>query len=332
MSVNAEVQKLEPTALIELFQLDAINIGGDVLYFHANTAMGPIFWQGIEYSPWPFKAEGFSRTSERPPTPKLVVANLDGSISQLCLQMQDMVGARVTRVRTFAMFLDGKNFREQTIVQPPFTTTMANTTTVSLPLAAVEDAQDYLVRFAVTGLSSPIGIRLAGAAHAQPIEHDGAHAVLVTAGAGANTLEFYSLDGVTNQDLVFDQVYVEKVIGNPDADASQQMPPEVWFIDRKAAESNDAVEFELASAFDLNGVKLPRRQVISNYCSFRSIGGYRGPYCGYTGPAVAKRDGTPTTDMAEDDCGGKLSDCKLRQWPDDQLGFGGFPAAGLMRT
>ena len=92
------------------------------------------------------------------------------------------------------------------------------------------------------------------------------------------------------------------------------------------------MEFELASALDIQGSMLPRRQIIANYCSFKSNGGYRGPYCGYTGPAVAKADDTPTSDMGLDDCSGRLAGCKLRQWPDGVLNFGGFPAAGLVRV
>jgi len=92
------------------------------------------------------------------------------------------------------------------------------------------------------------------------------------------------------------------------------------------------VQWELSCPLDIGDQQLPARLIIANFCTWLQRGGYRGPYCGYTGPAVAKSDGTPTTDPEQDRCGGKLSDCKLRKWPDGVLNFGSFPAAGLMRT
>jgi len=46
--------------------------------------------------------------------------------------------------------------------------------------------------------------------------------------------------------------------GTPDPDA--EFPREVYVIDRKANENREIVEFELAAAFDLVGVKAPKRQ------------------------------------------------------------------------
>jgi len=120
---------------------------------------------------------------------------------------------------------------------------------------------------------------------------------------------------------------------NPTADPTQEFTPEIWFVERKANETSTAVQFELSSALNFQGVMLPRRQIVANVCPWLAIGGYRGPYCGYTGPAVAKADDTPTTDMAEDKCGGRVSSCKLRFGNDPAgLAFGSFPAAGLLRT
>jgi lambda family phage minor tail protein L len=73
---------------------------------------------------------------------------------------------------------------------------------------------------------------------------------------------------------------------NPDADPAACYPDEIYFIDRKAAEDQNTVEFELTAAFDVTGVKLPRRQIIQNLCTWR----YRGSECSYAGPPVASRD------------------------------------------
>lgn len=126
--------------------------------------------------------------------------------------------------------------------------------------------------------------------------------------------------------------YKKFLDGQPDADPAQEFPPDIWFIDRKKEETDEVVTFELASALDFADMNLPGRQIIQNFCPWIVIGGYRGEYCNYTGPAVAKADDTPTSDMLLDKCGGRRGSCALRQWPDNILNFGGFPAAGLVRT
>lgn len=115
--------------------------------------------------------------------------------------------------------------------------------------------------------------------------------------------------------------------GNPTADPDEQLPDEVWFVERKASETLEVVEFELTSAMDFNGVRLPRRQIVANQCGW----GYRSPECGYAGGPVAQIDGTPTSDPQLDRCGKRLSDCRLRWGANAALPFGGFPACGMTR-
>ena len=114
---------------------------------------------------------------------------------------------------------------------------------------------------------------------------------------------------------------------NPDADPNQYLDREVWFIDRKSGEDKIFVEFELSAAYDVAGVKLPRRQVVQNVCTWR----YRSSECGYTGGAVADKNDLPTTDANQDQCGKRLTSCRLRFGNFAQLPFGGFPSAGLLR-
>lgn len=119
---------------------------------------------------------------------------------------------------------------------------------------------------------------------------------------------------------------------NPTADPNEHFLDEIWFIERKVSETKETVEFELTTAIDLNGEQLPGRQVIAGVCGWLIRGGYRGPYCGYNGPAVADANDVPTTDPARDQCGGRVNSCKLRFGADKPLPYGGFPAAGLLRT
>ncbi|KWV17126.1 phage minor tail protein L [Xanthomonas translucens] len=120
--------------------------------------------------------------------------------------------------------------------------------------------------------------------------------------------------------------------GNPTADPDEHFPDEIWYIERKVSEDDEVVEFELATAADLNGEQLPGRQIIAGTCGWIIRGGYRGPYCGYNGPPVADINDNPTSDPGQDTCGGKVRSCKLRFGENEPLNFGGFPAAGLLRT
>lgn len=119
---------------------------------------------------------------------------------------------------------------------------------------------------------------------------------------------------------------------NPTADPNEHFLAEIWFIERKVSETKEVVEFELTTAIDLNGEQLPGRQIISGVCGWLIRCGYRGPFCGYTGPAVADANDVPTTDPARDQCGGRVGSCKLRFGADKPLPYGGFPASGLLRT
>lgn len=113
-SIYSEIQKLSPSAVIELFELDYSNIApGQKLRFHAGTneLKGSIIWQGLSYDAAPIEAEGFDMlTKGAQPTPKLRIANLDGLFSAEVRSNDDFVGAKLIRKRTFAKFLDSVNF------------------------------------------------------------------------------------------------------------------------------------------------------------------------------------------------------------------------------
>jgi lambda family phage minor tail protein L len=119
VSITADVQQLAPGGLIELFELDATAMGGDVLRFHQHLQSGAITWQGVQYSPWPIQASGFERTGDASqPAPTVTVSNVDGSISALCILLGDMVGAVVRRHRTLAQYLDGQPGADPTAEMP----------------------------------------------------------------------------------------------------------------------------------------------------------------------------------------------------------------------
>jgi lambda family phage minor tail protein L len=230
-TITSEIQKLAPSAIIELFVLDATSFGGDVYRFHAGTngLAQRVVWQGNTYEPFPVQVTGFEfNGSGQLPRPRLVVSNVTGLITAMVLVYQDMLGAKLIRKRTMAKYLDAVNFPGGT---------------------------------------------------------------------------------------------------NPTADPTAEFQDDVYFIDRKSAETREVVEFELAAAFDVNGVKLPRRQIVQNVCPWK----YRGAECGYTGTIYFNANDQRVFTASLDVCGKRLASCQARFGQYAELPFGGFPAAGLIR-
>lgn len=114
MSIRTEIQRLAPSSVIELFELDmSVTTSGGKLFFHAgtNNLDTSVVWQGVEYLPWPIKASGFDKTgSGSLPRPKMTVSNYGGTISAEVAANDDLVGCTITRRRTLARFLDASNF------------------------------------------------------------------------------------------------------------------------------------------------------------------------------------------------------------------------------
>jgi len=228
--ITSELQKLAPSSIIEVFQLDATPFGGDVYYFHAGTneLNTSIIWQGQEYIKFPVSISGFEFTGGgQLPRPKMVVSNVTGIVTALILAYNDLLGAKVTRKRTMVKYLDAINFSG----------------------------------------------------------------------------------------------------GNPTADPTAEFPDDVYFINSKVNENKTYVEFELASSFDVQGVKLPRRQIIQNVCPWK----YRGPECGYTGTSYFNVNDQSVSNLSQDVCGKRLRSCEIRFGVNNELPFGGFPSAGLLK-
>lgn len=112
--------------------------------------------------------------------------------------------------------------------------------------------------------------------------------------------------------------------GNPNADPAEELPDQVFRVNQKMSETREQVVFELAVAFDAQGVKLPRRQFIQNACPWR----YRGDGCGYTGTAYFDSNDAAVGAAAQDVCGKRLSSCEARS---NQRNYGGFPGVGVYR-
>lgn len=217
----SEAQLPAPSALIELFELQLITAihGANTVYrFHAGInakGTGDLVWAGNTYLALPIEADGFSYSGNgQLPRPTIKVANIMGTITALLLSLPvGLEGAKVTRVRTHARYLDAVNF---------------------------------------PGNVNPLG--------------------------------------------------------TPDPTA--EYPREVYFVDRRKGETRELVEFELAAAFDLAGVRAPKRQVIASICPWV----YKSAECSYSGGLAT--------------CAKTLADCRAHFGSNAQLPFGGFPGAG----
>lgn len=106
--------------------------------------------------------------------------------------------------------------------------------------------------------------------------------------------------------------------GEATADPHAKFPDEIWYVDRKSSETRAAVEFELASKFDLAGIMLPKRQIVANICQWK----YRGAECGYNVAQYYDVNDNLAASAINDVCGKKLSSCNIR--------FAPFTSAGTV--
>jgi lambda family phage minor tail protein L len=132
--LNREIFSLSPSSLITLFEIDISDIGFDrgifsqgevdlgintVFRFHNNVKLlnTSVFWQGKEYIAAPITAEGFETKMEGSlPTPKISITVSEDGIPYLAMlkdriyQLGDIIGGKITRIRTMAKFIDEVNF------------------------------------------------------------------------------------------------------------------------------------------------------------------------------------------------------------------------------
>ena len=223
-SLVFELNNLTPSSIVTLFEIDISSVleaqsipnlnaaklqtgfHGDttdgttdgILCFHNNIKVfdSTVVWQGNTYIPAPIQATGFENSSRGTlPTPILSISSQsETGTDQLALlryeilKLGDIIGAKVTRRRTFAKYLDWANF--------------AATTS---------------------------GPRL------------------------------------------------EELPEGYEPDPNAELPRDIYYIERKTAENKNTIQYQLSSILDLEGIKIPRRTIISDKCNWN----YRGPGCWY---------------------------------------------------
>ena len=193
----SELQKSNPSKIIELFQLELVTAihGVDTTYYFHNGVSSNnnanLIFNNIQYTRMPIEASGFDYDSKTLPRPTLSISNILGTFTTLLLTLsQGLEGAKVTRIRTLERYIDNTNF----------------------------DGGDLLIE--------------------------------------GSTTDFI----VQEDDALIDQEEGTNPYGTPSG--STEFPREIYFIDRKKVENREMVVFELAASFDLDGVRLPKRQVL----------------------------------------------------------------------
>jgi hypothetical protein len=87
---------------------------------------------------------------------------------------------------------------------------------------------------------------------------------------------------------------------------------DIFFIDRKVAETKIMIEFELAPAWDVEGIRLPKREIVQNTCLWK----YRDGNCPYSGSKYYNKEDEPIantgSNLKDDVCAKKLKSCELR--------------------
>lgn len=207
---TSDIQSLNPSATWDGWVLDCTGIGGSLYRFHPGTNdLGvDVVWQGNTYARMPVEIDGLEQSSKGTlPRPTVRIANMDGVVSSIIGTLSDLIGAKVTRKRTLAKYLDAVNF---------------------------------------------------------PSSY------------------------------------------NPTADPTAAWPDETFYIEQKTSETSEVIEWQLVSALDCQGMKLPRRPIQATVCGWDyTKRGQAGQGCNYGGNLAT--------------CGKTLNDCKLHFSPSTGL-------------
>lgn len=112
MSTPPKLFELGLDALVEMYIIDASTIGGSIYRFTQHDLYGDnIIWDGETYVPFPMMVTGFERRANSSlPRPTMAVSNVNGLVSAICAATNDLIGAKVSRIRTFRKYLDAANF------------------------------------------------------------------------------------------------------------------------------------------------------------------------------------------------------------------------------
>lgn len=101
------LSQLNQDTLVELFTIDATNLGGGIHRFTTTPTETPLVWGGNSYPFYPVETSGWEWNGRGAlPTPTLTVSRVNNVFHALTVTYNDLLGAVVTRHRTFRRYLD----------------------------------------------------------------------------------------------------------------------------------------------------------------------------------------------------------------------------------
>jgi len=300
-----ELQKTNPTAIITLFELQLIeglhyptgNPSNQITIYRwhsgvAQNATGELLFGGQTYSQMPIEAEGFdykgTNKGSNLPRPTLRISNLLSTVSTILQEINnitpnnDLIGAVLTRKRTFAKFISASNTSGQTIT---YVVTVQNVgganyfyiNGVKNPTLSLVGGNTYrFIQSDSSNTNHPLILKDSSGTQLNILDN-----VLSTGTAGIDRVVTYQIL-TTNYAARYscsvhgnnmgNTISVSAAPSNPDEDASMRCEDDVYVIDRKSSENREVVEFECAAKLDTPTVQLPRRQALPR--EFPGIGSF----------------------------------------------------------
>lgn len=109
MTIPPDIHSVALSPIVEMFELSGYDRTNSNAIFRFCNIPGGVTWQGRFYQVIPVETEGFEfQTSGALPRPSIRVSNVGGMISSLINNYNDLIGAKLTRKRTLAKYLDGQ--------------------------------------------------------------------------------------------------------------------------------------------------------------------------------------------------------------------------------
>ncbi|MES1927552.1 phage minor tail protein L [Salinisphaera sp. T31B1] len=163
-----------------------------------------------------------------------------------------------------------------------------------------------------------------------------------TLSVSALSVSFLSLvieaDNLVGLPIQRHRIYRKHLDDGSDPDPESQFPVDYYVFEQKTTHTRTQLQFSLAVEMDQQGRQIPARQVLRDACThiYRRWNAEAGAFdytsatCPYSGSACFNRAGD-SVPPAEDACGKRLSDCRLRFGQHGNLPTRAFPGVGRYR-
>ena len=238
----------------------------------------------------PIEAEGFDQKSgknDQIARPVLRVSNVLFTVSAILLDVNkisvgnDLTTAKLTRIRTLAMFLDSVNFPriqtyKVTVVQSGGNNVFAIDGVTNPTLILEKQGRYTFDQTDISNAGHPIAFRQTNdAAYTSGVTSTGtpgtasANTLFVVPSNAPAALKYYCTVHGNNMG---NNITVNNAYVNPTANTNATSRKEIYEVDRKSVENREVVEFELSAISDRPNYKIPKRQVLPR--QFPGVGAF----------------------------------------------------------